>query len=115
MFEFSNRRNRGMNGRIFDASRRLHGFTKACEEALLREYPVEFLYPKECFGGEWPTELIKCRNEAIFSSMMGGAYVYAIRVLENNVWKPVYIEASKNLRQRIREHMIKKMIIRIRK
>lgn len=34
--------------------------------------------------------------------------MYAIRVLENNVWRPVYIEASKNLHQRIREHMIEK-------
>ena len=97
-----------MNGRIFDASRRLHGFAKACEEALLREHPVEFLYPKECFGGEWPTELIKRRNDAIFSSITEGAHVYAIRVLENNVWRLVYIEASKSLRQRIGEHMIEK-------
>jgi len=95
----------------------LNEYIETCQTELFSGDPIVFKYPKELLGKSiadaiWNelADEIKNLNSTILNSLRNNANIYAIYVFESEEWSVRYVgqRKSKDIRERITQHLIKK-------
>ena len=90
----------------------LDTFSEECEKSLLSGVIYQFKYPDGTSLSNWSAEEIKKNNKQFLDNLRNRGNVYAlwVRESEQEEWVAVYVgqRKSKNLRERLTQHLLKK-------
>lgn len=91
----------------------LKDFVQRCTNELFKQEPRQFNYSEDCYLGKWGEDEIRVSNKDLLKTLNGNANIYAIFVRERgsrSLWEKMYVgqRQSRYMRDRIREHLIKK-------
>lgn len=91
----------------------LDDFVRRCADELFNREPYTFIFPEDCFLGKWPVDEIRNKNKNFLATLREKANIYAIFVRDRgskSLWQRMYVGERKSsfMRDRMREHLIKK-------
>jgi len=95
-----------------NAANSLEAFADTCLNELVISDPRPFTYPNSSCNSNWDIEKIKEENSNLLCQLRHNGNLYALYTRENSSsnWRLRYVgqRKSKNLRERISQHLISK-------